>query len=81
MDHCSHNAKLDVGMAVHDDDFVCLCEEDGLNHIGSLLKSYATAKIIANVKVRRFGCETSSVVEPCVQSRTDQAGQLLQIGT
>ena len=31
-------------MAVHGDDFVCLSDEDGLNHIDSLLESKHTAK-------------------------------------
>ena len=39
-----HNAKLDVRIAVHGDDFVCLSDEDELNHIDSLLKSNYTAE-------------------------------------
>ena len=28
-----HNANEDVRMAVHEDDFVCLSDDDGLKHI------------------------------------------------
>ena len=34
-----HNSNLDVRMVVHGDDFVCLSDDDGLNHIDTLLKS------------------------------------------
>ena len=39
-----HSPNEDVVMAVHSDDFVCLSDDDGLEHIDSLLKSKYTAK-------------------------------------
>ena len=39
-----HNPNQDVRMAVHGDVFVCLSDDDGLEHIDSLLKSKYTAK-------------------------------------
>ena len=39
-----HNSNQDVRMAVHGDDFVCLSDDDGLNHIDTLLKSKYAAK-------------------------------------
>ena len=39
-----HNEGDDVKMAVHGDDFVCLSDDDGLEHIDKLLKSKYTAK-------------------------------------
>ena len=39
-----HNPIQDVRMTVHGDDFVCLSDDDGLQHIDSLLKSKYTAK-------------------------------------
>ena len=40
-----HNPDQEVGMAVHGDDFVCLSDDDGLKHVGSLPESgYTTRK-------------------------------------
>ena len=41
-------------MAVHDDDFVCLSDDDGLKHIDTLLKSKYTTKDMGNSWIRRF---------------------------
>ena len=60
-----HNSNQDVGMTVHGDDFVCLSDDDELNHMNSFLKGY-TMKRHGNTCIRRFACEASSVVEPCV---------------
>ena len=51
-----HNPNQDVRMAVHGDDFVCLSDDDRLNHIYSLLKSKYTAKDMGT-----FGFEDSDV--------------------
>ena len=40
--HCSTIPNQDVRMAVHGDDFACLSDDDGLKHIGKLLKSKYT---------------------------------------
>ena len=41
----------------------------GLKHIGKLLKSPIHWVRHGNIGIRRFRCEKSSVVEPCVESR------------
>ena len=72
----SHNPNQDVRMAVHGDDFVCLSDDDGLEHIDSLLKSKYTAKEI--------GFEDSDVKSLLLLNRVfrvgvDQTGQYLNI--
>ena len=62
-----HDSNEDVRTVVHDDDFVCLSDDHGLEHISQLLKSIYTAK----KTMGRLGFEDSdrekcSVVEPCV---------------
>ena len=49
MQHCSTIQIKDVRMAVHGDDCVCLSDDDGLEHIDSLLKSKYTAKDTATL--------------------------------
>ena len=71
-----HNPNQDVRMAVHGDDFVCLSDDDGLEHIDSLLKSKYTAKDI--------GFEDSYVKSLLLLNRVfrvgvDQTGQYLDI--
>ena len=63
-----HNQNQDVRMAVQGDDSVCLSDDDGLNHIDSLLKSKYDSERHGNTWIRRFRREKPSVVEQCVQS-------------
>ena len=35
---CFHNSNQDIIVAVHGDDFLCLSDDDGLDHIDTLLK-------------------------------------------
>ena len=55
-----HNPNQDLGMAVHGDDFVCLPDDDGLQHIDSLLKSKYTVKYMGTL-----GFEDSDVKGFC----------------
>ena len=41
---CSTNSNEDVRTSVRGDDFVRLLDDDGINHIDTLLKSKYTAK-------------------------------------
>ena len=75
--------KLDVRMAVHSDDFVCLSDDDGLKHIDSLLKSKYTTKDMGTL-----GFEDSDVKSLLLLNRVftvgvdlavDQTGQYLDI--
>ena len=67
---CKHSATVshdeDVRMAMHGGDFVCLSDDDGLIHIDTLHNSKIHSERHGNNWIRRFGCEKSSVVEPCV---------------
>ena len=64
----------------HDDNFVCLPDDDGLKHIDSLLKPQIHSKRHGNTWIRRFRREKPSVVESCVlELGTDQTGQYLDI--
>ena len=72
-----HNPNQDVRMAVHGDDFVCLSDDNGLTHIGSLLKSKYTAKHMGT-----FGFEDPEVKSLLLLNRVfrvgvDQTGQYL----
>ena len=53
-------------MAVHDDDFVCLSDDDGLKHIDTLLKSRYTAKDMGTPGFDDSDVKKDSVVEPRV---------------
>ena len=44
-----HNPNENVRKAVHGEDFVCLSDDDGLEHIDNLLKSTYTAKDMGTV--------------------------------
>ena len=73
----SHNPNQDVRVAVQGDDFVCLSDDDGLEHIDSLLKSKYTAKDMGT-----FGFEDSDVKSFLLLNRVcrvgvDQTGQYL----
>ena len=61
-----HNSNQDVRMAVHDDDCVCLSDDDGLKHIDSLLKIHIHSERRGNNWIRRFRCEKPAVVKSCV---------------
>ena len=63
-----HNPNQDVRMAMQGDNFECLLDEDGLKHIGTLLKSKYTAKDMENTWIQRFKLEQSCVVELWIQS-------------
>ena len=74
-----HNPNQDVRMAVHGDVFVCLSDDDGLEHIDSLLKSKYTAKDVGT-----FGLEDSDVKSLLLLNRVfrvgvDQSAQYLDI--
>ena len=55
-------------MAVHDDDFVCLSDDDGLKHIDTPLKSTYTTKDMGALGFDDSDVKKASVVEPCVSS-------------
>ena len=74
-----YNPNQDVRMAVHGDDSVCLSDDDGLEHIDSLLKSKYTAK-----DMRTLGFEDSDVKSLVLLNRVfrvgvDHTGQYLDI--
>ena len=60
-----HNPNQDVRVAVQGDDFVCLSDDDGLEHIDSLLKSKYTAKDMGTLGFEGFRRKKPSVVESC----------------
>ena len=64
-----HNPNQDVRMAVHGDDSVCLSDDDGLKHIGGLLKSKCTAKDMGTL-----GCEDSNVKSFLLLNRVFRVG-------
>ena len=47
-----HNPNQDERLAVHGDDFVCLSDDDGLEHIDNLLKSEYTAKDMGTLRLK-----------------------------
>ena len=59
-----HDPNQDVRMAVHGDDFVCLSDDDGLEHIDSLLKTEYTAK-----DMRTLGFDDSDVKNLLLMNR------------
>ena len=66
-------------MTVHGDDFVCLSDDDGLEHIDSLLKSKYTSKDMGTL-----GFEDSDVISLLLLNRVfrvgvDQTEQYLDI--
>ena len=61
-----HSPNQDARMAVHGDDFVCLSDDDGLEHIHSLLKSKYTAKDMGTLVFEDSDVRKPSVVEPSV---------------
>ena len=67
-----HNPKRDVGMAVHGDDFVCLSDDDELEHIDSLLKSKYTAKDMGTL-----GFDDSNVKSLLLLNRVFRVGVYL----
>ena len=71
-----HNAKLDVRMTVHDDDFVCV-SDDGLKHIDSRLKSKCTAKELGTLGFEDSDAKNSLLFNRVFGVGTDQTGQFL----
>ena len=74
-----HNPNQDVRVTVHDDNFVCLSDDDGLKHIDSLLKFKYTAEDMGTL-----GFEYSDVKSLLLLNRVfgvgvDQTGQYLDI--
>ena len=74
-----HTPNEDVRMAVHGDDFVCLSDDDGLKHIGSLLKSKYTAKDMGTLGFGDSDAKSFSVLNRVFRVETDRTGQYLDI--
>ena len=74
-----HNPKQDVRMAVHGDDSVCLSDDDGLTHIGSLLKSKYTAKDVGTLGFENSDVKSLLLLNSVFRVGVDQTGQYLDI--
>ena len=76
-----HNPNQDVRMLVHDDDFVCLSDDDGLKHIDSLLKSKHTAKDMGTLGFEDSDVESLQLLNRVFRVGDGQTGQYLDIET
>ena len=66
-------------MAVHGDDFVCLSDDDGLEHIDSLLKSKYTAKDMGTLGFEDSDVKSLLLLNRVLIVAVDQTGQYLDI--
>ena len=71
------NPNEDVRMAVHGDDFVCLSDDDGLNHIDKILKSKYTTKHMGTPVFEESDVKSLLLLNRVFRVGTDQTGQYL----
>ena len=74
-----HNPNQDVRKAVHDDDFVCVSDDDELKHIDSLLKSKYTAKDMETLGFDDSDVKSLLWLNRVFRVGVDQTGQYLDI--
>ena len=74
-----HNPNRDVRMAVRGDDFVCLSDDDELEHIDSLLKSKYTAKDMGTLGFEDSDVKSLLLLNRVFRVGVDQTGQYLDI--
>ena len=74
-----HNPNQDVRMAVQGDDFVCLSDDDGLEHIDRLLKSKCTAKDMGTLGFEDSDVKSLLLLNRVFRVGVDQTGQYLDI--
>ena len=77
--HSAALFKTNVRMAVHGDDFVCLSDDDGLQHIDSLLKSEYTAKDMGTLGFGDSDVNSFPSLNRVFRDGVDQTGQHLKI--
>ena len=64
---------------MHDDDFECLSDDDGLKHIASLLKSKYTAKDMGTLGFEDSDVKSFLLLNFVFRVGVDQTGQYLDI--
>ena len=74
-----HNPNQDVRMAVQGDDFVCLSDDDGLEHIDRLLKSKYTGKYMGTLGFEDSDVKSLLLLNRVFRVGVDQTGQYLDI--
>ena len=74
-----HNPNQYVRMAVHGDDFVCLSDYDGLEHIDSLPKSKYTAKDMGTLGFEDSDVKSFLLLNRVFRVGVGQTGQYLDI--
>ena len=74
-----HKPNQDVRMAVQDDDFVCLSDDDGLKLIDSLLKSKYTAKDMETLGFEESDVESLLLLIRVFRVGGDPIGQYLDV--
>ena len=74
-----HIPNQGVRIALHGDDFVCLSDDDGLNHIEGLLKSKDTAKDMGTLGFVDSDVKSLLLLNRVFGVGTDQTGQDLDI--
>ena len=72
-----HNPNHDVRMAVHGDDFVCLSDDDGLEHIDSLLRSKYSAKNMGTLGIEDSDVKSLLLLNRVFTVGVEQTGQYL----
>ena len=70
-----HNPNQDVRMADHGDDYVCLSDDDGLEHIDSLLESKYTAKDMGTLGFENSDVKSFQLLDRVFRVGVDQTGQ------
>ena len=73
------NPNQDARMAVHGDDFVCLSDDDGLQHIDSFLKSKYTAKDIGTLGFEDSDVKSLLLLNRVLRVGVGQTGQYLDM--
>ena len=74
-----HDPNQDVRMAVHDDDFACLSDEDALKHIHKLLKSKHAAKDMGTLDLAESDVRSLLLFSRVFRVGEDQVVQYLDI--
>ena len=74
-----HDSNKEMRMAVRSDDFLCVSDDDGLNHIETLLKSKYAAKDMGTLGFEDSDATSLLLLNRVFGVETDQTGQFLDI--
>ena len=74
-----HNSNKEMRVAVRSDDFLCVSDHDGLNHIETLLKSKYAAKDMGTLGFEDSDATSLLLLNRVFGVETDQNGQFLDI--